>query len=188
MGIQQISGSTVSAISNNTIANLSYSASGTNAFVWGIINNSGSTSITGNTIRNCVNSGVGVLADATVGIYTSVSETVSQNTIYSLINPAASADGDVIGIRAIGTGTPIISRNLIYDLGNNNKTTNFTFGIKVVATNAQVSNNMISLGTGITNSCSYRCISLEGAGTYSVYFNSLVITGASSERMGIAML
>lgn len=183
-GIQQVSGSTVSTISNNTIANFNNNTSCSNAFVWGIVTNSGSPSISGNTIRNLSNSGLGSLADATVGIYANTSETITQNTIYALSCPAATSNSDVTGIRTVGTGSPILSRNLIYAVSANNLTTNFAIGIKAISSNASFTNNMVSLGNGITNSCSFRAISIEGSGNFSVYFNSLVLTGASSATNG----
>ena len=180
IGIQQVSGSTVASISNNLVGNMNYSASGTNANVWGVSTNSTSATISANTIRNLSNANNGTLTDATVGIYSSANETIHLNTIYGIQNTNATSNSDVMGIRTVGTGTPTVSNNLIYNLSNNNIVTNFTYGIKVLSTNANLQNNMISLGSGITNACSFRGISLEGAGSYALYFNSLVVTGASS--------
>ncbi len=181
VGISHAPSASVSSISNNLLANINYNATGSNVILWGISSSSaGPALISGNTIRNFTYSCVGTLYDGLVGIYTNGNEIITQNSVYSLVNTSAISDSYIAGILAYGGGTPTITRNLVYGIVNNNKVTNYTFGILVSATNGEISNNMVSLGSAVTNACSFRGISIENIGNYNVFFNSVVITGSSS--------
>ncbi|MBX7140573.1 MAG: T9SS type A sorting domain-containing protein [Chitinophagales bacterium] len=183
-------------ISNNTIANLTYNASAnTLCTLQGIRVESGTNSVTGNTIYNLIvtNSNVGATTTASVvGILTmsttpSTGETISQNTIYNIQN---SQSGNIttfaIGILfgASGTGHSV-TRNRIYDikLSTSNASTGTGLdAIKVTQGTLTIANNMITLGTGLTNYPFINAINIQG-GTPAIVYNSVVVTGGSSSTI-----
>jgi hypothetical protein len=186
-GISVVSTSTVSA-SNNTIANLSYSAASSGSTVVGIASTAGTFSATSNTIRNlsstAINTGTGT-GSSVIGISCSgvtTLNTISQNTIYSLGNSATTAAtvavaGIVISSAGIGHS---YSRNLIYSLTNNSSNSAALIeGVRVSQGTYTFSNNMIALGNSVSQNLFINGIRVEG-GTGEYYFNTVAISGSTS--------
>lgn len=182
-------------ISNNTIANFNnaYVPGTANAstVARGILASSGSNIISGNTVRNlsvaAATTGSGSTASV-IGIsMTSTSTTtgvtaIDQNTVFALSNTNATAASAVTGIH-IGNATSgrnNVTRNLIYNLAAS--TTSATADIRGISFTSgldTVKNNMIRLGTDVTNGIPITGIWETGSSSNSaIYFNSIYIGGS----------
>jgi hypothetical protein len=115
--------------------------------------------------------------------------TISRNVIYALRSTAASAGIQVTGIVYTGktTGINAITENKIYGLTLASSSASAAVnGIKVSGGLTTIANNMISLGTdtlqnAMTNGCIIHGLS-EASGTNSIYYNSVLISGAGANN------
>ncbi|MCS6916982.1 MAG: T9SS type A sorting domain-containing protein [Chitinophagales bacterium] len=146
---------------------------------------SGTPSVLSNTIQNFnhTSANTGTNASASViGIYAAGSATysISQNRIFNLRN-ASSGNCHVYGMLLNQSGSGhSVSRNLIYSLSVNAASPNGTLsGIRILQGSVTISNNMVSLGSGISNNPAMNCMEING-GSPNLYFNSFVITGSAT--------
>ena len=196
-----IKNNSVSSVSiwNNTIANILCSVANTTNTFFGIWHaNTGSGNISNNIIYNLSSASTRTsLSDmGLIGIYHSGasvgSSFITENTIYNLsLTNNGNVQTNVSGICVTGVSSPIINRNVIYDLRNAAiKTTNIATnpptasGIVVyrpaAASTVEVRTNMISLGTGAATNTEFNGIWLNSgtnAYTASVYYNSVSLNG-----------
>ncbi len=178
-------------IQNNTVANVNYSGTGSYSVIG--ISSAGSTggayNVNSNTVRNLnsasSNVGSGNLASV-IGIShsaaTTAGQTVSQNTVYALSNSDATQAVGVTGISYTGptTGTNVVSRNLVYDLTVASTSASADVrGINFNSGLANVQNNMVRIGNGITNgnivTGLYEVAGTAGSG---IYYNSVYVGGS----------
>ena len=193
-GISGIAAQTTStnSISNNTIANLTSSNSGTSNIIIGI-NTPGSSggiyNTTSNTIFNLTTTSTATgtnTAASVIGILhtaaTTAGQTVSQNTIHSLSNTAPTGTVGVVGIVYSGptTGTNLVARNFIHSLfASSNTITTAKTGIYVAAGTTTFQNNKVRLGV-LNTAVGYIIRGINDAvGTNNYYFNSVYIGGTS---------
>jgi len=176
-------------ISSNTISNLS---SSTNNSVWqvaGILTQSATNIISNNIIKNLTNisSNIGTgISSSVVGINMTniggTAQSVTNNTISNLQNTntgngAYAVEGIVLNNSGSGH---LINQNLIYDLKNSNTGTSAPIdAIRIVQGIMTISNNMISIGNGLSNNPLISAINIQG-GTPTLYYNSVVLTGVAS--------
>ncbi len=196
-GIVSFSNAPDQQITNNTIANMTASNTGTSNVMWGILaqgsGSVGTFNISGNTIRNLSSAsgatGTGGAASIMgISIITNLStvgtNTVNQNTIHSLVNTNSTAAASVTGINnsvpAVTNNT--VARNFIHSLNLQSSTlTGVITGIQLNGGTSNVQNNMIRLGIDaggnpITNGYAIFGIR-EAAGNNNVYFNSVYVGG-----------
>lgn len=167
-----------------TVTNsIQLNATGTGSQVVGIQTPNAISTLTLNNIRNlATNIGTGVNVGASViGIAFSSAtpiQNVSQNNIYNLINTNAAAASVVTGIQFTGAATSVVQRNAIYDLvvSTNNGSAEVN-GIKIGGGTAVFRNNMIRIGSGISNAVQINGF-FELLGTNNVFYNSVYIDGA----------
>ena len=182
------------SVSGNTISKLTNGTTNTNTATLGLINglfiSSGTNTVENNIIRDLT------IANAnTTGAYTSsagglifnvgtaVIQTISDNSIYNLSNSNATFGGNVIGLYYNGSNTASsVSGNFIHSLSTSSSSTNASlYGICFNEGNTTFSNNIISLGGGITNGNAFYGIKNAGCGTNAnLLFNTVDIEGAAS--------
>jgi predicted outer membrane repeat protein len=178
------SGSGSSTISGNTIANMKNNATGALGALIGIVSTAGVNTITDNTIAN---SNTGTSSSASiVGIFlisTSAGQTISGNNIYNLSNTNSGSEAvDNYGIYYSGpsSGTNIVEKNFIHSLTLASSSTSASiYGIDIEGGTATYSNNIISLGSGVTTGYTIYGIKLlsEGTNTLNLYYNTVDIEG-----------
>jgi hypothetical protein len=196
-GIVSFSNAPNQQITNNTIANMTATSTGTANVIWGILaqgtSNIGTYNIVGNTIRNLSSAsgatGTGGAASIMgISIITTSSAAgtndISQNTIHTLVNTNPTAAASVTGINnsvpAVTNNT--VARNFIHSLNLQSSTlTGIITGIQLDGGTSNVQNNMIRLGinadgNSITNGYGIFGIR-EAAGNNNVRFNSVYIGG-----------
>lgn len=204
-GIRANTASTTTWTANNniiggTVANsIQLNATGTGSQVIGLGATTAPSSFTGNTIRNLTsNTGTGTSSSASViGIAVSTStpnHTLSQNTIYNLGNTNATAATVVTGIHFTGSTANVVERNLIYGLTSATTSASAEInGIRVAGGTTNYRNNMIALGTGITNALGSAATNsgttgingFNGAlGTDTFVHNSIYIGGSPTAGTG----
>ncbi|HRI35460.1 MAG TPA: hypothetical protein PLD02_17045, partial [Saprospiraceae bacterium] len=122
---------------------------------------------------------IGILDNNT----TTTGETISQNTIYNISNTytASSLAVNSHGMNLTFSGSGhTIRRNLVYDIKLSNSSTSAELcGIKLLGGNPTISNNMLTIGNGLTNNPFINAINLQG-GAPKIYFNTVVLTGAAA--------
>ncbi len=178
-------------ISGNTILNLTnaqinYTGAGS---VSGIQTTAGSNTITNNTIGkisigNCYWGSAGVIvADGIVQKSTTSgsTQTLTGNTIYNISNTSFTAVVRVDGIFFQGpsSGTNVIAGNFIHDLiVSSSETRAAVDGIMLYDGATTVYNNVISLGTGISQGDVINGIwDNGGSASNNIYFNTIYIGG-----------
>lgn len=188
-----------STITGNTIANLTASSTGTMA-VNGIYHNgAGVNTISDNTIRDIKSNGTKVIATqssdaALIGVVigsNSAGNIISSNKIYNLENTNTTLATDVYGINfhSLNAGASTIEKNKIYNLKTSSSDVAANVvGISITQGLTNTSNNMISLGDGLTNAVSI--VGIRKMGTTNLknnnfFHNTVVIGGA---EVGIAGL
>jgi hypothetical protein len=193
LGFATITGNTISGL-----ANLSTHASSTDfvagAQVHGIHTYLFSNTITGNTISYLSNTGL----NTNNGIYTSVAgimarfsttnQQISGNTIHHLSN-TSTARAKVSGIYYHGSQNlnNKISENFIHDLSVATITSGAPFGeiygVRANFGSATYSNNIISLGEGVSSSLYVYGIYEPGTSNNNVnlYYNTIRIAGVSNQ-------
>ncbi|MBN2681523.1 MAG: hypothetical protein JXR58_03385 [Bacteroidales bacterium] len=195
-GIKSNSTSSVS-IWNNTICNITCSSTGTTNTLTGIWQSgTGSGNISNNTVYNLSSASTKTNIDAMAlqGIYHSGasigSSYITNNTIYnlSLLN-AGSVQTNVAGISLTAVTNPIVNRNLIWSLSNSSTRVTLTSpptasGISIyrpaAGSTAEIRNNMVSLGNGLTTNTEFNGIWLQsGTNAYAAVctYNSILVSG-----------
>ncbi len=178
-GTVTISANTISKLTNGT----TNTTAGTAGVINGIATSSGSNTVTNNTVRDLTISNANTSSTNTASVIginqtsTTAGQTLTGNTIYNLSNSYASFAGYVIGLFYNGgtTGTNSLSKNFIHSLSANSASASL-YGLKIDAGTATYSNNIISLGTGITNGNAICGIQNYGLNN-SLYFNTIDIEG-----------
>lgn len=181
-------------VQNNTIQNITSSATSALTELYGITvpsRASGSNYIIDNNlIANLTSASSDASTNATAptgGIFwesTNAGQTISNNTIRDISNTHATGNVHIFGISFSGatTGTQTISKNIIYNIKlSSTSTTANIHGIYFAAGVASFSNNMITLGNGITNNNLITGIFQAAATAGSTfYFNSIYIGGTTT--------
>ncbi|MDW8304897.1 MAG: hypothetical protein RML33_08710, partial [Acidobacteriota bacterium] len=195
-GLRQFTGTSQTNIFvNNKVgtasAPIQVSSSGTGSRVVGIYSQSGITTMIGNTVNNISinspNTGTGTSASA-IGIWissTASGHNIEANTVENVTNTNSTAAVSVSGIVYDGGGTGVVQRNLIRGLATPNTTSSagIVAGISVTSGTTTFRNNMIALGSGMSNSPQIRGID-ESAGTNNFYYNSVYISGTATSGSG----
>ena len=186
-------------IGGNIAASISTSSTATGTIVNGILNSNPIGTFTGNIIRNLTTAGgTGTTTTASmVGICitsSTPSHTVSQNTIYNLSNTNATAASTVTGVQFTGATSNVVERNFIYGLTNaTNSATAELNGIRVAGGTTIYRNNMIALGTGVTNAFGTAATNSSTSGingfngflgTDSFFHNTIYIGGTPTTGAG----
>ncbi|MEO5674775.1 MAG: hypothetical protein ABIQ74_09015, partial [Chitinophagales bacterium] len=176
-------------ISSNTVCNLISSTNNAGWQVSGIVTQTAMNTITGNTVMNLTNAAKNYnsgFTSSVVGIGMANSggtaQTISSNIIHGLQNTNTGTQAyAVVGMALGNSGSGhVISQNLIYDLKNSSTGTTAPIdGIRISQGTMTISNNMISLGSGLTNNPYINAINIQG-GKPAVNYNSVVVTGAAS--------
>ncbi|MEI6684323.1 MAG: LamG-like jellyroll fold domain-containing protein, partial [Bacteroidota bacterium] len=193
-----VDGAGTNTLSNNTIANLTNASSnpaviGVNGTVSGIFMSNGANTVTGNTVRNLTIANASVVASANgtvTGIAfgnTSPAQTITGNTIYNLSNSNPSYTGCVIGLYYMGSTTAsVVSRNFIHSLSASSASTSVNiYGIYLNRGTVTCSNNIISLGSGISNGNGFCGIkNTSTLGITNLYFNTVDIEGVTTGETG----
>ena len=114
---------------------------------------------------------------------TEAEQTISGNTICNLSNSNATFEGNIIGLYYNGSNTASsVSRNFIHSLSTASSSTDASlYGIYFNEGNTTLSNNIISLGAGITNGNAFYGIKNAGGGSNAnLLFNTVDIEGAAA--------
>jgi hypothetical protein len=192
-GVQIDGGSSSITVSNNLIANLTSTGTGTIDNARGVIIYGGNNSIienniihtlTSNSTSTAIDGGGGV-----VGIgseFQPFNGIIRGNTLYNLVNipgGAGTANTSTLGIAILSTvGVNIIS-NRIYNLRNQSSGSSPNiFGISGISGKGAISNNQVSLETGAfnTNPVNVRGIQVNVANVenvWDIFYNSVYIGG-----------
>ncbi|HET6990496.1 MAG TPA: hypothetical protein VFJ43_04190, partial [Bacteroidia bacterium] len=192
IGIISTGNGTVNA-NGNSICNLSDNYTGTNANgqVIGIKTTNGVNNLLNNTITNLstssANAGVNGSASVIGILQTSLvaGQVVSSNTIHNLANTSATAIVSDYGIYYSGptSGTNIINGNFIRTLTlSSSSTTSNISGIKADGGSTTISNNIITLGTGVSTGYIINGIYENGAAgnNNNIYFNTVYLAGTQA--------
>ncbi len=197
IGIGAYAGDTLnvvpSTVSNNTIANLSNTNTGTGSSITGIqIQGTGlpkpfygKYTVTGNTVRNCTSAttftGFGVIG---INYRASINtpQVCTGNQVFNLSNTATSSATNVAGIRFDGpvTGTNSVLRNSIYNLQSSSTNLGRIWGIFTTGGNAIYANNMIAVGANIGTNVRVFGIEDTSTGVNQWYYNSVLVSGTVS--------
>jgi len=194
-GIVSTAGAAYSqTFSNNTVANLNNTNTGTGSSTGGIITSGGGQfAINGNTVRNLTSSGTSTgtgLGASLLGISMNTGNTtqlgMADNTVYALSSTAAAANVTVTGIYfAGGTSTAnAVNRNLVHGLSlASTGATASLLGIHLGGGYINTHNNMVrlgfdGLGNPITGAFAITGILKDGTSTNNVYFNTVYIAGS----------
>ena len=186
-GNAMIIANTVSKLTNGT----TNSTAGTAGLINGITAANGTNTISGNIVRDLTiaNANTAAINTASVtGIVlnytTAATQSITGNTIYNLSNTYASFAGSVIGLYYNGSTTSsAVSGNFIHSMSLNSANSAASiYGIKIDGGSASFSNNIISLGTGISTGYALYGIKLLSAGTNTLdlFYNTVYIGGTAS--------
>ena len=154
---------------------------------YGIVSQSGGAAVAGNIVSNltmAAGSGSSGANATMIGLWidnpsTALDSTIAQNTVRFLTNTDAVNNDSVQGILYNGgaSGTRVIERNLVHSITVPNSPTGTINGIYVLTGTAAFQNNIVALGTGITNGVAITGIN-EIAGTNNFFHNSIYIGGS----------
>ncbi len=183
---------------NNTVSNMIASGNQSSVALRGIVlQNGANPTLTNNTVSNLTTNSGNVstsFSNALMGIFVSVGSatipTVNNNTVTALRALGTTGGVNVTGISLNAGQGAIINANRIFDLTNASTSTSLNptasvAGVQVSggSTNAFITNNQISLGTGQTTNTQFigiwTAISNTGLTVHAVN-NSVLVTGASS--------
>jgi trimeric autotransporter adhesin len=190
-------------ISSNTVQNIASYGTGTAGFVRGIFaSTSGSTPsvlIANNTVKDLVTTGAvtsytsGQCSVNGIQCGTGIKSVIRNNTLYNLanVNTSATTNVAVAGISLASATDAKIESNTIYGLNNSVIGASATAAPVIVGilirsgvTTDTVVNNMISLGTSVTNNVSICGIMLNHGSTPDpadkVYHNTINIEGTAT--------
>lgn len=192
-GIVSASEGTISA---NTIANISNGTTGTAAsHVRGILISAaaGNTTVSGNIVRDLSTASASASAtnaSAMVGIsnianVAGTTQVISGNSVFNLSSSNGTANSSVIGIhlRAAAAGSHEVSNNFVHSLTpSSNSTSAVVRGISLETGSATISNNIVNVGTGVSNG--NQVFALWEPGTvnnnYDMHHNTLVVSGSTT--------
>ncbi|MCX6241674.1 MAG: hypothetical protein NTX43_07720, partial [Bacteroidetes bacterium] len=186
-GNAMIIANTVSKLTNGT----TNSTAGTAGLINGITAANGTNTISGNIVRDLTiaNANTAAINTASVtGIVlnytTAATQSITGNTIYNLSNTYSSFAGSVIGLYYNGSTTSsAVSGNFIHSMSLNSANSAASiYGIKIDGGSASFSNNIISLGTGISTGYALYGIKLLSAdtNTLDLFYNTVYIGGTAS--------
>jgi hypothetical protein len=186
-----VASTNTTAVTGNTIANLTASGTGTGVRVIGINTSAaGNYTIEQNTVRNLssasTNAGVGV-AGAIIGILNTATGagtiTVARNTVFGLNSTAAAAAVQVSGIvNSTGANGSTVTRNLVHSFSTASATARQT---GILALNGLFyHNNMVRLGidaNGNSQTVPSTIVGIEKSSTNFItfYHNSVYIGGTN---------
>lgn len=187
-------------ISNNLIANITQSNSGSTTAFRGIyILGDSYVTITNNTIRNLSTTSTSTSITGNqamagiVSLSANTNQTISKNTIYSLYSTATSAAINCFGILASDAlGEFTIKKNKIYDLKvASSSLTAGIYGIYINTGGSTITNNFIGLQNGLnTNDPIITGIVCknEATKTNTIYYNTVRIGGTASSTTNTTCL
>ncbi len=174
-----------------TIANSIQSTTGSaTAQVIGMNANVNPSTVTSNTVRNLtINNGTGTVTTASVIGISSTSSganlTLNQNTIYNLSNTNATAATVVTGIQFTGSTANTVTASNIYNLSvSSTNSASEINGIRIAGGTSFITNNMISLGNGITNAVIINGIVEPSTASSNFAHNSIYIGGNPTAGSG----
>jgi hypothetical protein len=183
-------------VSNNLIANMTATATGTGGIMYGMLVQSNSFPIiTNNTVHNLRSASISTsTAGIAAGIVVSASSatnTVLNNTVYAIRGTNTGATpSSVFGIYMSAGQDNVFRNNRIYDITNASTSTSLNpaptvAGLAIAFASNQifVQNNQISLGTGLTQDIQVKGIWLftnSVAVTMNAHNNTIVIDGATT--------
>jgi hypothetical protein len=186
--------SCIAVMTNNTIANLNNSSTGTSSQVTGIYAPYGLNTITDNVIRNLTSastntSTTGTAAASGITIGSSgpgAGQVIARNQIYNITNSASSAAVTVQGLYYSGStsGTNQIYRNFIHSLSTSSTSVSaMLMGVNIAGGTATVHNNLVRLGidasgSSITNGIGITGILKSTSSNVYFYFNTVYIGGS----------
>ena len=175
----------------NTIANLSYTSSSNSgqATVNGIFMSTGTNNISQNTVRDLKCDGLRTSSGSTASLiainYVAAAapnnQIISRNNVYNLqtSNPTLGVEGYGIFFEVpLSTGN-LIEKNNVYNITTTSSNTNANItGIYNNSGVTTIANNMVSLGSGITNALNLTGIRKGGTAVNgNLYYNSVLISG-----------
>lgn len=187
-----------STITGNIIANITSSSTGTTTTNGIFHASNGVTNISNNVVRDIKSYGTKVITtqgiDASlIGILNncnSAGNVMNGNTIYNLENTNNTLATDVYGINfhSLNAGASTIDGNKIYNLltASTNTAANI-MGISITRGLTTTTNNMITLGSGITNAVAIAGIRKLGTAATqnnNFYHNTVVIEGSEIGTAG----
>lgn len=201
----------------NTIDGLRSNGSNASSFVWGIQGNAANgtstahyirvyPTITNNTIRNLFSNGITastgnpvaggfIISNASngAGVYGDTIK-VRSNNIYNLFGQNIADVNSAVGAVFINGGKVDVSKNKIYNLYNASyASTNspFVYGVNIysLALPSSADNNFISIGdTATSNQSAFGILnSLTATGSLSLYNNTVLISGTSTNKNSAAI-
>lgn len=193
-GIASRAGGGTTSVSNNTVANLEYASTSTAAKIRGLYLNDRGGSVSGNTVRDLSMSAGSTSSgdnNALSGIYAVYTYnpnnvSISDNSIYNLSSTHESNAVEMNGIYYKNTGTGcIIDKNHIYNLSQStSNSASLINGIQMVSGPVSVINNMVSLGSGISNALNIRGVADASSSANTLCFNSVRIGGTVTGTAG----
>ncbi|WP_395051900.1 fibronectin type III domain-containing protein [Flavobacterium sp.] len=204
-GLRANTGTGVTWTANNnliggTVANsIALNSTGAASQVIGMQSANAPMSFTSNTIRNLTNNnGTGTTVSASVigicQVSATPNSTLSQNTIFNLSNSNTTAATTVTGIQFSGGSVNVVDRNYIHSLtSSTNSTTAEINGIRVGGGTTVYRNNMIALGSGVSNAIGSAASNSNTSGvngfcgalgTDSFFNNSIYIGGTATAGSG----
>ncbi|MFN5026249.1 MAG: IPT/TIG domain-containing protein [Bacteroidota bacterium] len=183
-------------VSNNTIANMTATATGTGGLMYGmLVTNNAFPTIANNTVHNLRSASISTsTAGIAAGIVVSASSatnTVINNTVYAIRGTNTGATpSSVHGIYMTAGQDNIFRSNRVYDITSSSTSTSLNptptvAGIAIAGASNQIYllNNQITLGTGMTQDIQIKGVWLftnSVAITLNAYNNSIVIDGAAT--------
>jgi hypothetical protein len=181
----------------NIIRNISQNASGTTASIRGITA-SGAPNISSNQINNLTSqttaTGLASTLLAGMGVFlnsiSTVGAVVTKNTIHTLSLANTTTGGTNLAGVAVYAGASEVSYNRIYNLANASTSTSTTLPgtasgvfLRQPAGIQRIFNNMISLGSGLSDNTSFMGIWMQNSAvayTMNCYHNSINIEGTAN--------
>ena len=168
----------VSALSNNTVTNISGGGTITGITIGSNVNTATSLTVANNIINNLSSTGGSVTGIRSSN--TSPVINISNNTINTLSSTGVAAAMNGILITAASTAN--ISKNKIYDISGNQAETTVN-GISITAgTTLNIYNNLVGdlRATTATGLNAISGINANGTSSYNVYYNSIYLNAAST--------
>ncbi len=177
-------------VSNNLIANVSATGTGTGTNFKGInVTGNGTATISSNTIKNIISNGTSTSElSGLCGIVSSSpssGQLISKNHIYNIESSTASASTFCVGILLnASNGNLTLSKNKIYGLTNTSSSASAgVYGILLSRGNSTLINNMISITNGAYSNGPIISGIHENSTTsttHTLYYNSVRIGGTAT--------
>jgi hypothetical protein len=182
-------------ISDNIIANVKNAAVSTTASVSrGILVTAGNNTIEGNNIHDISTASTYANSTGTNGTLVGIQnesfssgtvQIIRNNTIYNLSSSAVSADVRIRGIhfKGLSSASHVIEKNFIHNLVvSSNSTSAQLFGIYLESGSTTLSNNIVNVGTGVSNGNQVFGIWEAGSSSSNttLHNNTIVVSGTTS--------